>query len=242
MTDERSQLLQMDFEAWALIHLEHLAHDLVLDTTWGGTYANKEVEAAWKAWSWQAAQAAQEDVRTRDIGKSSLQIMQEEASRAAPADGYIATVPDKCDRIIWRNQYFGLPIAAPAQPAPSLIQWAAKVLTLRTWGHPLNATDSGRLDDRARELAIEMRKDADAAPAQTRLTPHTEQVIDDSILAMLRSGAVLPPAQPADPCPQCKPGGTCNRVDCGRKQSSELMARYGTTNADDAARALAKAK
>jgi hypothetical protein len=60
MTDERSQLLQMDFEAWALIHLEHLAHDLVLDTTWGGTYANKEVEAAWKAWSWQAARAAPE--------------------------------------------------------------------------------------------------------------------------------------------------------------------------------------
>jgi hypothetical protein len=53
MTTDREQ-----FEAWAIIHLEHIAHDLVLDETWGGTYANKEVEAAWKAWSWQAARAA----------------------------------------------------------------------------------------------------------------------------------------------------------------------------------------
>lgn len=35
-----------------------------------------------------------------------------------------------------------------------------------------------------------------------------------------------------DPCPQCRPGGTCNVVTCGRKRSSELMALYGTPRRD----------
>jgi hypothetical protein len=32
---------------------------------------------------------------------------------------------------------------------------------------------------------------------------------------------------PADPCPQCERGGTCNTPECGRKRSSELMRAYG---------------
>lgn len=32
---------------------------------------------------------------------------------------------------------------------------------------------------------------------------------------------------PADPCPHCERGGTCNTPECGRKRSSELMSAYG---------------
>jgi hypothetical protein len=38
----------------------------------------------------------------------------------------------------------------------------------------------------------------------------------------------LPPNLPLDPCPGCMRGGTCSKVDCGRKRSSELMDLYGT--------------
>ena len=33
--------------------------------------------------------------------------------------------------------------------------------------------------------------------------------------------------QYVDPCPQCKRGGVCDTPTCGRKRSSEYMARYG---------------
>lgn len=39
--------------------------------------------------------------------------------------------------------------------------------------------------------------------------------------------AVEPRRLPADPCPQCMPGGTCATVICGRKCSSDLMRLYG---------------
>lgn len=39
--------------------------------------------------------------------------------------------------------------------------------------------------------------------------------------------AVEPRRLPADPCPQCMPGGTCATVSCGRKCSSGLMVLYG---------------
>jgi hypothetical protein len=35
-------------------------------------------------------------------------------------------------------------------------------------------------------------------------------------------------ALPADPCPHCERGGTCDTAFCGRKRSSELMRLYGT--------------
>ena len=27
-----------------------------------------------------------------------------------PTDGYVQPVPDKCDRIVWRNKYYHLPL------------------------------------------------------------------------------------------------------------------------------------
>jgi hypothetical protein len=37
-------------------------------------------------------------------------------------DGYVQQVPDKCDRIVWRNRYFHLPIATPPAAQPALVQ------------------------------------------------------------------------------------------------------------------------
>ncbi len=37
---------------------------------------------------------------------------QQPASAAVEVSGYIATVPDNCDRIIWKGSYYTLPIAA----------------------------------------------------------------------------------------------------------------------------------
>lgn len=42
------------------------------------------------------------------------------AQETAPlTDSYVQNVPDKCDRIVWRNNYYHLPLkAAPHAPAP----------------------------------------------------------------------------------------------------------------------------
>jgi len=57
------------------------------------------------------------------------------ASPAAQTDGYVQTVPDKCDRIVWRNRYWHLSedgiAAQPAAPAseyrPSQQWYASKI-------------------------------------------------------------------------------------------------------------------
>lgn len=56
-------------------------------------------------------------------------IMREGAALASPAQApstepatYVQTVPDHCDRIVWRNRYYHLPIkndATPVQPVPA---------------------------------------------------------------------------------------------------------------------------
>lgn len=35
------------------------------------------------------------------------------------APSYVHPVPDHCDRIVWRGNYYGLPLAAPAQEPPT---------------------------------------------------------------------------------------------------------------------------
>lgn len=50
------------------------------------------------------------------------------AQAGAPlTDSYVQTVPDKCDRIVWRNHYYHLPIAQPSpSPAPAGIYVASR--------------------------------------------------------------------------------------------------------------------
>jgi hypothetical protein len=123
MTDERSQLLQMDFEAWALIHLEHLAHDLVLDTTWGGTYANKEVEAAWKAWSWQAARATPAQPRQPDPALIESMCMRYRHDWGLLDDEQTKEATRTTMRQLW-EEVVGLGFyKAPAQPAERVLVW-----------------------------------------------------------------------------------------------------------------------
>lgn len=38
-----------------------------------------------------------------------------------PTDSYVQTVPDKCDRIVWRNRYYHLPLASPAIPEGDVV-------------------------------------------------------------------------------------------------------------------------
>ena len=45
-------------------------------------------------------------------------------------DGYVQRVPDKCDRIVWRNSYYHLPIRQPApEPVAWLDPWTGKNAT-----------------------------------------------------------------------------------------------------------------
>lgn len=56
-------------------------------------------------------------------------------------------------------------VAERADAHRLLVQAAANVLTLRTWGEPMNVASSERLDDAARKLAIAVREQADAIRA-----------------------------------------------------------------------------
>jgi hypothetical protein len=48
-----------------------------------------------------------------------LDTLREELARQEPpTTGYVQTVPDKCDRIVWRGSYFHLPIAPQAAQVP----------------------------------------------------------------------------------------------------------------------------
>jgi hypothetical protein len=49
--------------------------------------------------------------------------------------------------------------------------------------------------------------------------------------ALLQQEKPADAALPADPCPHCERGGTCEVAFCGRKRSSELMRLYGTAGA-----------
>jgi hypothetical protein len=68
-----------------------------------------------------------------DIGiKSDKAITAIKQALAAPVqepltDGYVQQVPDKCDRIVWRNRYFHLPIATPPAAQPALVQEPVKL-------------------------------------------------------------------------------------------------------------------
>jgi hypothetical protein len=39
-----------------------------------------------------------------------------DSARPVPAGNYVQPVPDHCDRIVWRGQYYGLPLTSTAQP------------------------------------------------------------------------------------------------------------------------------
>jgi len=62
------------------------------------------------------------------ISVESADYLREALAASAPApqpavpltDTFVQTVPDKCDRIVWRNSYYHLPIAAAPKAAPAI--------------------------------------------------------------------------------------------------------------------------
>lgn len=61
-------------------------------------------------------------------------LREELARQEPPTTGYVQTVPDKCDRIVWRGSYFHLPIAPQAAQAPEGWQLVPKEPTEPQWG------------------------------------------------------------------------------------------------------------
>ena len=65
------------------------------------------------------------------------------ASPAALTDGYVQTVPDHCDRIVWRNAYYHLPLAASPADQGEDARDAARYRQLRKAGDVSISYDHG---------------------------------------------------------------------------------------------------
>ena len=60
------------------------------------------------------------------------------APTAEPTTSYVQPVPDKCDRITWRGEYYHLPLAAPAQQVVEPPQMMGNLeIELIAFNHPI---------------------------------------------------------------------------------------------------------
>ena len=76
-----------------------------------------------KTWQQRQAETGIGSVEAKDDEIRELRQAIEQAEEVEPlTNSYVQHVPDKCDRIIWRNQYIHLPPTAPAQQPVKVAQ------------------------------------------------------------------------------------------------------------------------
>tara|TARA_R110000868_G_scaffold325586_1_gene586382 strand:+ start:2445 stop:3014 length:570 start_codon:yes stop_codon:yes gene_type:complete len=103
------------------------------------TYTADEVDAMIaRALAREREQPAQQPTNCRHCGGADNvlcagQCKVQPAQQEPVADSYVQTVPDKCDRIVWRGSYYHLPLKQPAQQEP--VAWKWQQAPIRTaWG------------------------------------------------------------------------------------------------------------